>query len=70
MNKEGVFGSCCRTYDLSSVSLEKSEARDCFIDDLVSTPDGIESLFVLLSHSTSILQHPTVFSSDHFMKKD
>ena len=47
-NKEGVFGSCCRTYDISSVSIEKSEARDCFVPSLVSTSDGIEYLFVSL----------------------
>jgi len=62
VNKEGEFGSCCRTYDISSVSLEESPARDCFISDLASTPDGIEYLFVHSTHSTSILQHFTDFS--------
>ena len=61
VNKEGEFGSCCRTYDLSSVSLEESPARDCFISSLISTSDGIEYLFVHFTHPTSILQHPICF---------
>ena len=48
VNQEGVFGSCCRAYDISSVSVEKSKERGCFIDDLISTSDGIEYLFVSL----------------------
>ena len=46
VNKEGKFGSCCRTYDISSVSIEESEAQKCFISKLTSTSDGIEYLFV------------------------
>ena len=65
VNQGGVFGSCCRAYDISSVSIEKSEERDCFISSLISTSDGIEYLFVYLilphifisSHSYSTLYH-------------
>jgi len=57
VNQEGEFGSCCRAYDISSVSIERSEERDCFIDDLISTSDGIEYLFVYLEFFKSTYHH-------------
>ena len=48
LNKEGNFGACCRSYDISSVTLASSPARNCFIDGLGSTSGSvITSLFVL-----------------------
>ena len=70
VNQEGIFGSCCRAYDISSVSIERSEERDCFISNLISTSDGIEYLFVyMLLFHMSISPH-SHFSSYHFLIKD
>ena len=47
LNKEGEFGSCCGSYDISSVTLDSSPARNCFISSLYSTSGSIlTSLFV------------------------
>ncbi len=47
LNKEGEFGSCCESYDISSVTLDSSPARNCFISSLSSTSGSITELFVL-----------------------
>ena len=47
LNKEGHFGSCCENYDISSVTLASSAARNCFIYSLSSTSGSITELFVL-----------------------
>ena len=70
VNQEGTFGSCCRAYDISSVSIEKSEERDCFIYDLISTSDGIEYLFVYLRLFQICISQHSHFSSYHFLTKD
>ena len=42
LNKNGVFGSCCKSYQNGcSVSLASSPARNCFIADLGSTTGSI-----------------------------
>ena len=41
LNHEGYFGSCCENYDISSVTLDSSEARNCFISSLDSTSGSI-----------------------------
>ena len=41
LNKEGQFGSCCANYDISSVTLDDSAARNCFIYSLSSTNGSI-----------------------------
>ena len=46
LNSLGKFGSCCVSYDISSVTLASSEARDCFISAVSSTSGSINSLFV------------------------
>ena len=46
LNKEGQFGSCCASYDISSVTLDYSAARNCFIYSLSSTSGSITVLFV------------------------
>ena len=46
LNHEGHFGSCCESYDISSVTLDSSPARNCFISDLYSTSKLITTLFV------------------------
>ena len=46
LNKEGKFGSCCESYDISSVTLASSAARNCFISSLYSTSESIIELFV------------------------
>ena len=48
LNKEGQFGSCCESYDISSVTFDSSPARDCFISSLYSKSGLILSLFVCL----------------------
>ena len=70
VNQEGKFGSCCRAYDISSVSIEKSEERDCFISNLISTSDGIEYLFVHLRLFHIFMSPLSHFSSYHFMTRD
>ena len=48
LNKEGQFGSCCKKYDISSVTLYYSTARNCFISSIYSTYEGsITWLFAL-----------------------
>ena len=46
LNNEGKFGSCCESYDISSVTLDSSPARNCFISSLSSTSGSITTLFV------------------------
>ena len=46
LNKKGKFGSCCGSYDISSVTLDSSPARDCFITSLVSNEGSLIYLFV------------------------
>ena len=47
LNKVGRFASCCEKYDVSSVTLASSTARNCYIDFLGSTHGSIlTSLFV------------------------
>ena len=46
LNQEGQFGSCCRSYDISSVTLAPSPARNCFISSLSSTSGSVTYLFV------------------------
>ena len=47
LNKEGKFGSCCVSYDINSVTLAYSAARNCFISSLSFTRGSIlNSLFV------------------------
>ena len=46
LNKKGQFGSCCANYDISSVTLDDSAARNCFIYSLSSTSGSITRLFV------------------------
>ena len=70
VNQGGEFGSCCHAYDISSVSIEKSKERDCFIDGLISTSDGIEYLFVYLILFHSCISPHSHFSSYHFITKD
>ena len=70
VNQKGRFGFCCRTYDISSVSIEKSEERDCFISSLISTSDGIEYLFVYLRLFHICMSPHSHFSSYHFMTRD
>ena len=70
VNQEGKFGLCCRTYDISSVSIEESEERDCFISSLISTSDGIEYLFVYLSLFHICMSPHSHFSSYHFLTRD
>ena len=48
LNKEGEFGSCCERYDISSVTLSYSTARDCFISSLSYTSVSLTSLFVFI----------------------
>ena len=50
LNKEGQFGSCCVSYDISSVTLASSAARDCFISSLSFTSGSITYLFVIKLH--------------------
>ena len=46
LNKVGQFGSCCGSYDISSVTLASSAARNCFVFSLVSIDEGsITKLF-------------------------
>ena len=70
VNQEGKFGSCCRAYDISSVSIEESEERDCFISSLISTSDGIEYLFVYLILFHVCISSHSHFSSYHFNTRD
>ena len=44
LNKEGKFGSCCESYDISSVTLDSAE--DCFIYSIYSKSGSITRLFV------------------------
>ena len=46
LNKEGKFASCCESYDISSVTLASSAARNCFLSSLSSTSGSITFLFV------------------------
>ena len=46
LNKKGQFCSCCGSYDISSVTLDSSGVRDCFITSLSSTSGSITGLFV------------------------
>ena len=49
LNKEGHFGSCCESYDISSVTFASSPARDCFISGLSYTDESLLTfLFVPL----------------------
>ena len=50
LNQEGKFGSCCAKYDISSVTLDSSPARNCFIKSLYSTSGSITELFVFQFH--------------------
>ena len=50
LNKEGQFGSCCESYDISSVTLASSPARNCFISSLSSTSGTIIKLPVFQMH--------------------
>ena len=51
LNKEGQFGSCCESYDISSVTLASSAARNCFISYLSSTSGSIiTNLFAFKMH--------------------
>ena len=46
LNKNGHFGSCCDNYDIGSVTLASSPARNCFISSLESVEGSIlASLF-------------------------
>ena len=46
LNKEGQFGSCCASYDISSVTLAYSSVRNCFVSSLSSTSGSVTYLFV------------------------
>ena len=54
LNKKGKFGLCCECYDISSVTLASSPARDCFISDIYSTSGSIKMLFVLRLHFRTV----------------
>ena len=60
LNKNKQFGSCCESYDISSVTLASSPARDCFISSLSSVNGSITSLFdlffILLKNLILILE--------------
>ena len=64
LNKEGQFGSCCENYDISSVTLASSAARDCYISGLSYTSGSITSLFVFQLHFR------TVYFSGVLKRKD
>ena len=46
LNKEGHFGSCCKSYGISSVTLASGPAGNCFIYSLSYTSGSITFLFV------------------------
>ena len=47
LNKAGQFHSCCLSYDINSLSLASSPARECFIYNLTSSSGSVlTSLFV------------------------
>ena len=47
LNKAGEFHSCCLSYDINSLSLASSPARECFIYNLTSSSGSVlTSLFV------------------------
>ena len=46
LNKEGQFGSCCESNDISSVTLASSETWNCFISSLGYKRGSITILFV------------------------
>ena len=46
LNSLGKFGSCCESYDISSVTLASSAARNCFLSSLSSTSGSVTDLFV------------------------
>ena len=48
LNKEGTFGSCCENYDINSMTLVSSSARDCFLSDFYFTSDYIITFLSVL----------------------
>ena len=46
LNKEGQFGSCCESIDISSVTLASSATRNCFTSSIFSRDGSITALQV------------------------
>ena len=47
-NPSGSFGSCCNKYNPQELTLEKTEARDCFLNDVDFSGDNLViGLFVV-----------------------
>ena len=56
LNTEGQFGSCCSEYDVSSVTLASSPARNCFVKYIGSSAGSIlTSLFVYLITKSELI---------------
>ena len=57
LNTVGRFASCCGRYEMRSVTLDPSEARNCFVPSITYTSGSLlTSLFVLLFVLFAILR--------------
>ena len=50
LNKQGKFGSCCGSFNINSVTLSSSPARNCFVSYLGSSSGSVVTiLFVFFA---------------------